>query len=186
MKRILAPLLLPALLVTAPVHADPDDVFEFGRFEMPAPPLPPMAHHGAVFAGSPFTMPLPGDALPADPAQLVMLAQRLELTTDQRQAFGRIMDETAPKLRDLMFRMQDTRKELDQALEDQADDAALRRLADTQGKQHADLLYLQLSTRAKLRALLTDEQREELEDGGFGLRGPLARLRALHPRRTKN
>lgn len=183
MKRILAPLLLPALLVTAPAHANPDDVFEFGRFEVPAPPLPPLAHHGALFMGG----PAPGEALPADPMQLVLLAQRLELSAEQRQGFGRIMDEAAPKLRDLMFRLQDNRKELDTALEGTgSDDAALRKLADTQGRLHADLLYLQLSTRTKLRALLNDDQREQLEDGGLGFRAPFARMRALHGRRDKD
>lgn len=177
MKGVLASLLLPALLVTAPAHANPDDVFEFGRFNLPAPP--PMGHHGVPFMGGPF----PGESLPTDPVQLVMLSERLDLTVEQRQSIGRIVDETAPKLRDLMFRMQDTRRELDGALEAGVDDAALRKLADTQGRLHADLLYLQMSTRSKLRALLNDEQRGKLEDAAFAGRGPFARMPATrrHP-----
>lgn len=179
MKRVLVSLLLPALLVTAPAHANPDDIFEFGRFNLPPPP---MAHHGVTFMGGPF----PGEALPTDPVQMVMLSERLDLTAGQRQSIGRIVDETAPKLRDLMFRMQDTRKELDAALEAGGDDATLRRLADTQGKLHADLLYLQMSTRGKMRALLNDEQRGKLEDGVFAGRGPFARMRATRPHQDQD
>jgi Spy/CpxP family protein refolding chaperone len=179
MKRLLIPLLLP-LVAASPLRAEPEDVFEFSHFDMPAPP---MVHHGALLAWGPY----PDEGLPADPMRLVLLAERLELTQEQRQALGKIMDDAAPRLRELMFRLQDSRRELDAMLDAAGtDDAALRRFADEQGRLHADLLYLQAGTRAKLRALLNDDQREKLEEGGSGLRGPFARLRAVHPRRGRD
>jgi len=104
-----------------------------------------------------------------DPMHLVMLAERLDLSGEQREALGKIADEATPKMRDLMFRMGDARKELEAALEGKGkDDAALRGLADAQGKLHADLLFLQMSTRQRMRKLLNDEQRAQLDGGMFG------------------
>ncbi len=184
MNRKLITLLVPALLVLAPLVAGAGDRFTFPEFDFPSDPMPPMPpHHGMFVAGG-----FPDETLSADPGQMVRLAQRLALTPEQRQAYGRIMDEAAPKMRDLLFRMQDTRGELEAALDaDDKDETALRKLADTQGRLHADLLYLQLATRAKLRALLDDAQRAKLEDGEFGRHGPFARLRGLQlPRRDRS
>lgn len=174
MNPALRNFLLPALLTLASGPGLAQDLFEFES-------MPP---HEVKFAAGLF----PGDALPADPMHVVMLARRLDLKPDQRQAFGRIVDQAAPKLRDLMFRMQDTRKELDSAMEvGVKDEATLRKLADEQGRLHADLLFLQLSTRQKLHALLDEEQREKLEQGAMGWHGPMAKLRAhsLHRERDR-
>jgi Spy/CpxP family protein refolding chaperone len=167
--------------------AGAQDTFEFDEFDMPMPPPHGMAmgevfpapHHGAFFMNESFA-----GAMPMDTMHLVMLAERLELSKDQREALGKIVDEAMPKMRDLMFRMGDARKELDTALEGQGkDDSALRALADAQGKLHADLLFLQLSTRQRMRQLLTEEQRAQLEDGMFGWQGARDAIKVLRDKR---
>jgi len=176
MHRLLGSTLLLAMFAAHAPGAGAQDAFEFDTFEMPLPPEHgagfgtafPAPHHGAFFVNHPFP-----DAMPMmDPMHLVMLAERLDLSKEQREALGKIADETTPKMRDLMFRMGDARKELDAALEGQdRDEAALRGLADAQGKLHADLLFLQLSTRQRMRKLLNDEQRAQLDGGMFGRHG---------------
>jgi Spy/CpxP family protein refolding chaperone len=165
--------LLAALAAAAWAHG--------GFFEAPldmpmgpgAMPMPsPM--HGAMFVSD--GMAGMGDALPMDPMQLVMLATRLELTPEQRSGIGRVIDDVAPKLRDLMFRMADARDEFESARTGAKDDAALRALADAQGKLHADMLYLRLSAQQRVRRLLTDEQRAKLDSNRHGWRGPHALL----------
>ncbi len=183
MKKFLGSTLLMAVLSAQPFNAGAQDTFEFDDFDMPMPPPHGMAigevfpapHHGAFFMNDSFA-----GAMPMDPMHQVMLAERLDLSREQREALGKIADEAMPKMRDLMFRMGDGRKELDSALEGQGkDDAALRALADAQGKMHADLLYLQLSTRQRMRKLLTEEQRAQLEDGMFGWQGVRDTVKAL-------
>ena len=173
MNRFFGSTLLLAMLVAHAPGACAQDSLEFDTFEMPLPPEPgagfgpafPVPHHGAFVVNQPFTGAMPM----LDPMHLVMLAERLDLSGEQREALGRIADEATPKIRDLMFRMGDARKELDVALEGQGkDDAALRALADAQGKLHADLLFLQMSTRQRMRKLLNDEQRAQLDGGMFG------------------
>ena len=139
----------------------------------PAAPLPPSSP--GMMGGEPFP--------------LVLMAERLDLDQKQREQAGRIMDETMPKMRDLMFRMIDTHKALEAFAESGNTDAkALRKLADEQGKIVADMTYLRMKARADFRALLTDDQKAELdqfdkrgfgrhhrrhrEDMGGGMRGP--------------
>jgi len=173
MNRFLGSTLLLVMLAAHVPGAGAQDSYEFDTFEMPLPPDPgagfgpafPAPHHGAFFVNQPFA-----EAMPMmDPMHLVMLAERLDLSGEQREALGKIADEATPKMRDLMFRMGDARKELEAALEGKGkDDAALRGLADAQGKLHADLLFLQMSTRQRMRKLLNDEQRAQLDGGMFG------------------
>lgn len=186
MKRFLGSTLLLAMFAAHVPIAGAQDTFQFAPFELPLPPGQgpgfglgmPAPHHDVLLMGDSF----PG-ALPMDPMRLVMLAERLELSKEQRDAMGRIMDEASPKMRDLMFRMGDARKELEAALDGGGkDEAGLRALADAQGKLHADLLFLHLSTQQRLQKLLTEEQRARLEDGVFGGHGPWAMHRALRAR----
>jgi Spy/CpxP family protein refolding chaperone len=145
--------------------------------EFPAPPpAPPVPGHFLVaphFPGS----PMGGGLL----MNLVMLAEELDLTPEQRKKAGEIMDRAAPKLRELMFRMVDNRKALNELATKDVDDRELRRLTKEQGEIVSGMTYLHLRSRADLRALLTAGQREKLDEirGGhfrtFGrVHGPLA------------
>ena len=187
MKKYLGSTLLLAMLALHPFNAGAQDTFAFEDFDMPLPPphaaafgqVFPPPHHGAFFVNNSFA-----EAMPTDPMHLVLLAERLELSREQREALGKIADEVTPKMRDLMFRMGDARKELETALEGQGkDEPALRVLADAQGKLHADLLFLQLSTKQRMRKLLTEEQRAQLEEGMSGWQGARAMHKALRDKR---
>lgn len=144
--------------------APPDVLFAPGEFTMPLP-----------MGGTMFGMPaLHG--IPGVPFNLIMLAEHLELTGEQREKAGAILDETTPKLRGLMFRMIDARKAGRDLKSGEASDRDLRAHADEQGKIVAELTYLGLKARADLRALLTAEQRRKLDTltegrGPFMIRG---------------
>ena len=143
------------------------------------PPAPSLGHHGEMG----FSLPLPslmghiGGPMPSDTRGLVMLAEKLELTVDQRNSLGKLMDESTPKKRELMFQLADTHKEMRVLMEqDAVKEDKLRMLADQQGRLHADLLFNGLLTRSRMLALLTAEQRARLDEhkslgpahGGFG------------------
>lgn len=134
-----------------------DVLFGTGEFSMPLPP--PVAGMGMAHA------------MPGMPFNLIMLAEHLDLTPEQRDKAGKLLDATTPKMRALMFRMMDARK-AGQALKSaEASDKDIRKHADEQGEIVAELTYLGLKARADLRALLTDEQRRKLDAFTEG-RGP--------------
>jgi Spy/CpxP family protein refolding chaperone len=110
-------------------------------------------------------------AMPGVPFNLIVLAEQLELTPEQRDKAGKILDETTPKVRALMFRMMDARKAGNALKSGTAGDKDIRRHADEQGEIVAELTYLGLKARADLRALLTEEQRKKLDSFTEG-RGP--------------
>jgi Spy/CpxP family protein refolding chaperone len=113
-------------------------------------------------------MPMPPSApgmMGAEPFPLMMLVERLDLDKDQRGQAGRIMDDTMPKMRELMFRKIDSHKALEAFADSGSTDAkALRKLADEQGRITADMTYLCMKARADFRALLTDEQKQKLDE----------------------
>ena len=137
-----------------------DVLFGASEFNMPLPP--PMVGMGMAHA-------MPG--VPGMPFNLIMLAEQLELTPEQRDKAGKVLDETTPKVRALMFRMMDARKAGNALKSGTASDKDIRRHADEQGEIVAELTYLGLKSRADLRALLTEEQRKKLDSFTEG-RGP--------------
>jgi Spy/CpxP family protein refolding chaperone len=122
----------------------------------------------------PLPPPMGGSmfAMPGMPFNLIMLAEQLELTKEQRDRAGKILDETMPKLRALMFRMIDARKAGRELKSAEASDSDLRKHAEEQGEIVTELTYLGLKARADLRALLTEDQRKKLDSFGEG-RGPV-------------
>lgn len=96
---------------------------------------------------------------------LVMLAEKLDLTPDQRDKIGKIMDDARPKMRSLMFEMMDSHKQMKSMMHanDKVDDSKLRQLADQQGKLMADMMYITMKSRTDMLAVLTDEQRKRLD-----------------------
>ena len=96
---------------------------------------------------------------------LVMMAEKLNLTTEQRDKIGKVMDTAHTQMRDLMFKMVDTHKEVRSLNRStgKTDDAKLRQLADQQGKLVADMMYLSWKSRADMRAVLTPDQLKQLD-----------------------
>jgi len=141
------------------------------EWEFPAQP-PDVVFGTAALDAAPMLSPMSGMAgTPGMPFNLVMLAEQLDLTKDQRDQAGKIVDEATPKLRALMFRMIDARKAGKELKSGAATDQALRKHADEQGEIVSELTYLGLKARADLRALLTEEQRKKLDSFTEG-RGP--------------
>lgn len=96
---------------------------------------------------------------------LVMMAEKLNLSSEQRDKIGKIMDSAHSQMRDLLFKMVDTHKEVRSLTRGagKTDDAKLRQLADQQGKLAADMMYLSWKSRADMRAVLTPDQLKKLE-----------------------
>lgn len=105
---------------------------------------------------------------------IMRMAERLNLTKDQRNKIGKIIDEARPKMRDNAFALMDNRKELHTLMkEDKPDDRKLRSVTRKQGELMADMMYLRIKMREDIRSVLTDEQRNMMKErkGRFFRRG---------------
>jgi hypothetical protein len=67
-------------------------------------------------------------------------------------------------MRDLRQAMRDSRDELHDAMEDNANLETIRRLADEQGKQTANMIVLRAEIRNKINAVLSEEQQKQLTE----------------------
>ncbi|ABA57196.1 hypothetical protein Noc_0677 [Nitrosococcus oceani ATCC 19707] len=100
------------------------------------------------------------------------MARKLDLGDDQRTQIEAIMEASKQQMSDQRDKMQANREQL-RSLTTQSplDEAAVRTVADAQGDLEADMIVLRAQQRAKINAILTDEQRAELEDMGGKKRG---------------
>ena len=100
------------------------------------------------------------DGLVDDPRRLFRLAEELELTTDQRDRIFSLVDAARPKVRDNMFRMMDTRRELQELVSsgESISDRKLKELTGVEGDAMAEMRYLSLKLQSDIRAVLTQEQ----------------------------
>jgi len=98
--------------------------------------------------------------------RLIRMADRLELTREQRDAIIKLTDEARPALRDNLFKLMDTRKELRELMKgDKAvDDKKLRALTRTQGEAMAEIMYKRLQLQSGIRTVLTPEQLTKVRD----------------------
>jgi protein CpxP len=92
------------------------------------------------------------------------MAQRLDLTAEQRDKVRAIVDKARPQNRALRDKLAENRKQL-HALTQQgtAQEAEIRKLADSQGKLIADMIVQRNKERGEINAVLTPEQREKLQ-----------------------
>jgi len=105
-------------------------------------------------------------------ARIERMAQRLNLSTEQRDAMRAIVDKARPQMRALRDRLTDNRTQLRTlTLQGNADEARVRTLADAQGKAMADLIVLRTQMRSEMDKVLTEPQRQQLRQR-FGQRGP--------------
>ncbi len=113
---------------------------------------------GNYTMGGPMGVPLQG---------MIHMMDELDLSAEQRDSVGEIMDDRMPKARKLAFAMFDHRKALKELAKKEPFDAkAVRKTADAMGDTVADLTVLMTSSMADLRAVLTPEQRERFEKMG--------------------
>jgi Spy/CpxP family protein refolding chaperone len=95
------------------------------------------------------------------------------LTEEQKTSLTQIRRETRNALRDLRNEKQGNRDALRDAMADNASIDTIRALAEKQGATTAKMIVLRAETREKIRNLLTDEQRAQLDamprrGGDFG------------------
>ena len=95
------------------------------------------------------------------------------LTEEQKTSLTQIRRETRNAMRDLRNEMQGNRDALKDAMADNASIDTIRVLAEKQGATTAKMIVLRAETREKIRNLLTDEQRIQLDamprrGGDFG------------------
>ena len=99
------------------------------------------------------------------PERIERMAGKLDLSDEQRDAIRAIADKARPSFREYGDSLRDNREKLRElAQADDADQAAIRALADAQGDTMADMIVLRTDLMREVRAVLTPEQREELEN----------------------
>ena len=87
------------------------------------------------------------------------MADRLNLSEEQRQTINAIDDKYRPELRTLRQALVDNRAALAKA---DLSDARVRELADAQGKTIADMIVARKHMRSEMVKVLTEEQRQQL------------------------
>lgn len=91
--------------------------------------------------------------------------KRLDNLSDkQRDQIKALFREQRDQMRDLRDEMQDNREDLRDAIEKDGDEKSLRKIAEKQGDLVTKMIMLRLQHREKLNALLTEEQREKLQE----------------------
>jgi Spy/CpxP family protein refolding chaperone len=133
---------------------------------------------GSVIAGLAYAMPPGGGescqhaghgmgfghrGMDAD-SYIDRMAQRLDLTTEQRDKVRALVDKARPQTRALRDKMSENRKQLHAlAVQGTAKESEVRKLADSQGKLIADMIVQRSKLRSEISAVLTPEQREQLQ-----------------------
>jgi periplasmic protein CpxP/Spy len=129
------------------------------------PSLRPFLAATLIAATAAFALPAAADARPmhGGGGEARML-RGLDLTQEQRDQAFKIFHEQAPALRERMNAVRTAQQELRKAAAaGQFDSARVRELADAAGKAHAEAAYMRAETMSRVAALLTPEQRAQLE-----------------------
>jgi len=108
------------------------------------------------------------------------MAEYLGLSTEQRAQVRAIVDKARPQARALHDKLRDNHQQLRALMQqDKPKDSEVRKLADAQGKLIADQIVQRTKMQSDIRAVLTPEQREKLQQR-FGRRGPVSSLEPGH------
>lgn len=104
---------------------------------------------------------------------LAHMTEQLDLTPDQRVQVRAILDQAQPALDELRARMGENRKQLQALTQTEAPgDAAIRALADDQGKLKAEMIVQRSRVQVEINKVLTPDQREQWKAlrpyGGMG------------------
>jgi len=93
------------------------------------------------------------------------MAKKLDLTDDQQSQIEAITADAKSQMNDLRQEMQANRKALRELTQQSLlDEAEVRNVADTQGDLKADMIVLRAQRHAKIAAILTEDQRAQLEE----------------------
>jgi Spy/CpxP family protein refolding chaperone len=87
----------------------------------------------------------------------------LDLSDEQRTELGKLRQQFLPQMGELRGKMQANHEQLRAQMHGStADEAAIGELADQKGALMAEMIKLHAAQRARMQALLTDEQREQM------------------------
>ena len=93
------------------------------------------------------------------------MSNRLNLTEEQRTQVQAIVDGNSEQMTDLRTRMQQNRETMRQLVQQTPfAEEEIRELADEQGDLKADMIVLRAQQRSEINAILTDEQRAQMEN----------------------
>ena len=98
----------------------------------------------------------------------------LDLSDEQRTELGKLRQQFLPQMGELRGKMQANHEQLRAQMHGgTADEAAIAELADQKGALMAEMIKLHAAQRARMQALLTDEQRERMRQHRPGMgKGP--------------
>lgn len=92
------------------------------------------------------------------------MSQRLDLTEEQRTQVESIVEKSAQQFSDLRSELQQNRESLRElSSKTPFDEVKVRELADKQGDLKADMIVLRAQRRSQISAILTEEQREQMQ-----------------------
>lgn len=102
------------------------------------------------------------------------MSEALGLTQEQRDKVRAIVDQARPATRELRDKLGDNHKQLRALMQqDNPKETEVRKLADAQGKLIADMIVQRTKVQSEIRAVLTPEQREKMQQR-FGRHGHLS------------
>ena len=108
------------------------------------------------------------------------MSETFGLSPEQRNQVRAIVDKARPQARDLRDKLRDNHQQLRALMQqDSPKDSDVRKLADAQGKLIADQIVQRTRMQSEIRAVLTPEQREKLQQR-FGRHGPVSSLEPEH------
>lgn len=125
--------------------------------------FPPGGDHGCAHGSR--AMGFEGHRGYADPDKMIEhMGTSLNLTKEQRDAMYAIVDKSRSQTRELRDRLAEIHKQLRALMQQGAPkESEVRKLADAQGKAIADMIVLHTKVRTEIHNVLTDAQRQQLE-----------------------
>lgn len=106
-----------------------------------------------------------GPGLFASSFQTAHIAQRLDLSEEQRQQFREILSQTRPEADDLADAILANRRALRELQKGtEMSDSEIREIADRRGQLVSRMIVLKVRVRSQIDALLTPEQRSRFQE----------------------
>lgn len=92
------------------------------------------------------------------------MAEKLQLTEQQREEIRAIHEEYRPRMKELMQATRETRKALHEAKGSGTSQSDVDALAKAQGENHAEMISLRHEIHQRVQTVLTEEQRAQMEE----------------------
>jgi Spy/CpxP family protein refolding chaperone len=125
--------------------------------------FPPTGSQGCMHGA--HSMGFAGHDGYGDPDRFIdRMADSLNLTKAQRDSMRAIADKARPQTRELRDQLAENHKQLHALMRQNAPkESEVRQLADAQGRAMAEMIVLRTKVWTEIRGVLTDAQREQLQ-----------------------